>query len=153
MLQWLQRSLLHEVAIGVVRKLVEMLLSAVFLLGGGIILGVFLHKYWLARPYWLISIVSLLLLSLIGILSATKSISASVSSILTFGSMLSKVSYIVCTTLYSYVISATPISSNTLPSINPISWLSLTTISITKNPKIYTKLYLLSLSSSLFFST
>lgn len=98
MLRRLHWSLLHEVVIVLVRKLIEMLLSVVFLLAGSLILGVFMHKYWLARPYWLISIVSLLLLSLIGIISVTKLISVSVSSILSFGSMLSKVSYIVCTT-------------------------------------------------------
>jgi hypothetical protein len=43
-----------------------MLLSAVFIITGIIILSLFVNKYWSARPYWLITIVSLLILSLIG---------------------------------------------------------------------------------------
>lgn len=109
MLQPLPRHLLHQVHPTRPRKLIEMVLSTILLFIGIAVLSFFIYKYRVSKPYWLISIQSLLLLTLLCITPLTKQTSSSVFSTISTGCTHYKISSSIRTTSSWSAISASHI--------------------------------------------
>ena len=94
-------------------KLVELLLSLLFILASIVTLVLFLRKYHLARPYWLGSIQVLLMLSLSCTVCSTQLMCVFVSTTLATGSMPLRISSTASITCFWGAISATTTCSST----------------------------------------